>query len=161
MHDLKKKVCTWISSYSVRINCQTSDIRHTFIGNTIVDHSFNYIFIQWIGKRQLQDETANIQVLVYLVYFGIFYTRGLMVSKVLVQTGQPSGPIGFYWPTVEPYTHSVWTPFHPMYENSILCSNGFVHQANTAGACIVHQANSTVAFIVHPGNVEHFRPYIK
>ena len=57
---------------------------------------------------------------------------------------------------------SVWTPFHPMYENSTLCTNWFVHQANTTGAFIVHQANAAGAFIVHQGNVvEHFGSYIK
>ena len=56
----------------------------------------------------------------------------------------------------------VWTPFHSMYENSTLCTNWFVHQANTAGAFIVHQGNVTGAFIVHQGNVaEHFGSYIK
>ena len=58
--------------------------------------------------------------------------------------------------------HSVWTPFHFMYENSTLCTNCFVHQANTAVAFIVHQANAAGAFIVHQGNVvEHFGSYIK
>ena len=89
-----KESCTWILSYSVRIYYQTSDISHPFIGNTIVDHSFNYIVIQLIGKRQLQDETANIQVLVYLVYFGIFYTRGLMVKSWFRQ-GSPMVPLVF------------------------------------------------------------------
>ena len=59
-------------------------------------------------------------------------------------------------------SHSVWTPFHSMYENSTLCTNWFVHQANTAGAFIVHQANAAGVFIVHQGNVvEHFGWYIK
>ena len=58
--------------------------------------------------------------------------------------------------------HSVWTPFHSMYENSTLCRNWFVHQANTTGAFIVHQGNAAGAFIVHQGNVvEHFGSYIK
>ena len=58
--------------------------------------------------------------------------------------------------------HTVWTPFHFMYENSTLCTNWFVHQANTAGAFIVHQANAAGAFIVHQGNVvEHLGSYIK
>ena len=58
--------------------------------------------------------------------------------------------------------HSVWTPFHSMYEKSTLCTNWFVHQANTAGTFIVHQANVAGAFIVHGGNVvEHFESYIK
>ena len=58
--------------------------------------------------------------------------------------------------------HSGWTPFHPMYENSTLCTKWFVHQANTAGTFIVHQANAAGAFIVHQGNVvEHFGSYIK
>ena len=56
--------------------------------------------------------------------------------------------------------HSVWTPFHSMYENPTLCTNWFVHQANTTGAFIVHQAAG--AFILHQGNVvEHFGSYIK
>ena len=60
-----------------------------------------------------------------------------------------------------PY-HSVWTPFHSMYENSTLCTNWFVHQANIAGTFIVHQGNAAGAFIVHQGNVvEHFGSYIK
>ena len=51
-----------------------------------------------------------------------------------------------------------------MYENSTLCMNWFVHQANTAGAFIVHQGKAAGAFIVHQGNVvEHFgsKRYIK
>ena len=60
------------------------------------------------------------------------------------------------------HLHSVWTPFHSMYENSTLCTNWFIHQANTAGAFILHQGNAAGAFIVHQGNVvEHFRSYIK
>ena len=60
------------------------------------------------------------------------------------------------------HNHSVWTLFHSMYENSTLCTNWFVHQANTAGAFIVHQANATGTFIVHQGSfVEHFGSYIK
>ena len=47
--------------------------------------------------------------------------------------------------------HSGWTPFHPMYENSTLCTKWFVHKANAAGAFIVHQGNI----------VEHFGSYIK
>ena len=59
------------------------------------------------------------------------------------------------------HLHSGWTPFHPMYENSTLCTKWFVHQANTAGTFIVHQANATGAFIVHQGNdVEHIGSYI-
>ena len=58
--------------------------------------------------------------------------------------------------------HSVWTPFHSMYENSTLCTNWFVHEANTTGAFIVHQGNAAGACIVHQGNVvEHFGSYIK
>ena len=58
--------------------------------------------------------------------------------------------------------HGGWTPFHPMYENSTLCTKRFVHQANAAGTFIVHQANAAGAFIVHQGNaVEHFGSYIK
>ena len=58
--------------------------------------------------------------------------------------------------------HSGWTPFHPMYENSTLCTKRFVHRANAAGTFIVHQANAAGAFIVHQGNVvEHFGSYIK
>ena len=65
------------------------------------------------------------------------------------------------WASIRP-VHSVWTPFHSIYENSTLCTNWFVHQANTAGAFIVHQANAAGTFIVHQGNVaEHFGSYIK
>ena len=64
--------------------------------------------------------------------------------------------------TVMLHDHSGWTPFHPMYENSTLCTKWFVHQANTAGTFIVHQANAAGAFIVHQGNVvEHSGSYIK
>ena len=70
--------------------------------------------------------------------------------------------ISFHYHTRVPHKiilprHSGWTQFHPMYENSTLCTKWFVHQANTAGAFIVHQANATEALIVHQGNgVEHF-----
>ena len=65
-------------------------------------------------------------------------------------------------PTQSEQAHSVWTPFHSMYENFTLCTNWFVHQANTAGAFSVHQANAAGTFIVHQGNVvEHFGSYIK
>ena len=48
------------------------------------------------------------------------------------------------------------------YENSTLCTNWFVHHANTTGAFIVHHVNTAGAFIVHQGNaVEHFGSYIK
>ena len=64
------------------------------------------------------------------------------------------------WTRFTELLHSVWTPFHSMYENSTLCS--FVHQANSAGTFIIHQRNAAGAFIVHQGNVaEHFESYIK
>ena len=40
-------------------------------------HSRLNTWLQWIGKRQLQDETRNIKVL----GFGVTYIRGLTVMK--------------------------------------------------------------------------------
>ena len=40
-------------------------------------HSRLNTWLQWIGQKQLQDETRNIYVLV----FGVSYIRGLAVSN--------------------------------------------------------------------------------
>ena len=75
---------------------QTSSIKHTSIGNKIVDHSdvvgavpvgaasttssfSTYHLLQWTGPRQLQDETRNI----YIFGFGAYFIRGLMVFPYL------------------------------------------------------------------------------
>ena len=72
---------------------QTCNIRRTLAGNKIVDHSYVVGAVgaapttssscsrlntwhQWIGQRQMQDETRNILA---FFLFGAIYTRGLTV----------------------------------------------------------------------------------
>ena len=91
------KVSTLVASFTYYIftyyNCrQTSNMRHTLVGNKSVDHadvigpclsallqlhlhSGLYTWLQWIGHRQLQNEMRIIKVL----GFGAPYIRGLMI----------------------------------------------------------------------------------
>ena len=72
---------------------QSSNIRHTHVGNKLVDHSdvvetspfgaapttSSFVdlktWLHWIGQRQLQDETRVIQIL----WFGASYNRDFIV----------------------------------------------------------------------------------
>ena len=91
-----------------KVYCQASNISCTLLGNKIVDHSdiagaspgsvllqlhlhsqLNTWF-QWIGQRQLQDRTGNIEVF----GFGVTYIRGLtvvfihnLVTDILTSSG--------------------------------------------------------------------------
>ena len=87
------KLPAWFLPESVPLLChtegietgayrQTSIIRCTFVGNKIVDHSDQThlhslvkSWLQWIGQRQLQDETRNISGL----GLGVAYIRGFTV----------------------------------------------------------------------------------
>ena len=116
---------------------------------------FSQYWLRYDGTKPLPEP-----VLIYHQYNGHIKLKDPPTwLRVAITLKKPPAP-PMWMP--QDITHSVWTPFHSMYENSTLCTNWFVHQANTTGAFIVHQGNAAGTFIVHQENdMEHFRSYIK
>ena len=78
------------NQHVAKIYRQVSNIRRALIGHKIVDHSLQlYLrsqlntWLQWIGQRQLQDETRDI----YVLWLGAPYIRDLTVCVASWQPG--------------------------------------------------------------------------
>ena len=87
---LTPQSCIWSSIVAtIAIYRHISNISRTLVGNKIMDHSYVVVeaptalhlrsrlntWLQWIGQRQLQDETRNIPIL----EFDAPYVRDLTV----------------------------------------------------------------------------------
>ena len=65
----------WLALIGLNNYRQTSDMKHTLVGNKIVDHAQLNTWLQWICQRQLQDETA----IIYVLWFGAADMRDFTV----------------------------------------------------------------------------------